>query len=180
MVFSGVHCLIVLATIWIGKLQQPNAKISNYTTNTFIIASFLMVLLFLGAPHNENSAYYSHKTLRQLFAICGLKVIAADYDNYESLSISVSLNRALSNALENIFCIILHQFVEDIVAIVPKNVSLVYVYGHFTCVYVPEARQCSSLISYNAQGHELRFFESPHSRSLFDGEVNESCSLCLC
>jgi 2-polyprenyl-3-methyl-5-hydroxy-6-metoxy-1,4-benzoquinol methylase len=98
----------------VGQLS-PNGVVVFTTINAFGIARFLQALLNHEAVHPDHVAYYSTKTLATLLRRDQLTILESGYYRAEPLSGVISINRAVSNAIEYAATAIWPQFGEGIV-----------------------------------------------------------------
>ncbi|MCM2285284.1 MAG: methyltransferase domain-containing protein [Desulfobacula sp.] len=106
-----------------NSVLSHNGRILITTTNAFNIVRFLKSFLFHEAVHNEHTAYYSHKTISRLISMSGLKCDDFGYYKCEPIT-EFSLNRVISNLIENSLCIFFPQFSEGIVIVAYKKNNL--------------------------------------------------------
>jgi 2-polyprenyl-3-methyl-5-hydroxy-6-metoxy-1,4-benzoquinol methylase len=93
----------------------PNGRILLTTVNAFGVVRFLKALFDHEAVHPEHTAYYSGRTLRRLFTLCGLQLTKLGYYKCEPLT-RLSLNGIITNVTEHILAYPWPQFSEGIVA----------------------------------------------------------------
>ena len=103
-----------------AQVLVPDGRIIITTTNAFGIVRFVKALLFHEAVHDEHTAYFSHKVLSRLFKMSGLCVDSLGYYKCEPLD-RLDLNRAISNTIENVFCVFFPQFSEGVIAVAKKR-----------------------------------------------------------
>lgn len=102
------------------NVLSTDGKIIITTSNAFSIVRFVKSLLFHEAVHNEHTAYYSHKTLGRLLKMYDFE--GCDFGYYKCEPIcNLSLNRLISNLIENILCVIFPQFSEGVVVSAKKH-----------------------------------------------------------
>lgn len=106
-----------------NSVLSPGGRIVITTSNAFHIVRFIKALLFHEAVHNEHTAYYSHKTISRLLNMCNLDCTNFGYYKCEPL-INYSLNRFVSNVIENFMCVFFPQFSEGIVVTAQKKRKL--------------------------------------------------------
>ena len=92
---------------------EPGGVLLITTVNTFGVARFAKALLYHEAVHPEHTAYYSHRTLQRLCAMCGLRVSLLGYYRCEPMD-RFSLNLLASNSVERALAPLWPQFSEGI------------------------------------------------------------------
>ena len=103
-----------------NNILSPRGRIIITTSNAFNIVRFIKALLFHEAVHNEHVAYYSQKTIGRLLNMCNLDTAEFGYYKCEHLQKNFSINRFISNSVENIFCFLFPHFSEGIVVSAQK------------------------------------------------------------
>jgi len=97
-----------------ASVLSPDGHIIITTTNAYGIVRFIKMFLNHEAIHDEHTVYFSHKTLDRLIKMCGMSSLRYGYYKCEPIT-SLSLNRLISNLIENVICLIWPQFSEGIV-----------------------------------------------------------------
>lgn len=87
------------------------------TANAFGIVRYLKSIFSYESVHPEHTAYYSKKTLDRVLKMNGLQFSEFGYYKCEPLSVGFSLNRLLSNLVENTCCLFFPQFSEGVTII---------------------------------------------------------------
>jgi 2-polyprenyl-3-methyl-5-hydroxy-6-metoxy-1,4-benzoquinol methylase len=93
----------------------PTGRILLTTVNAFGVARFVKALLNHEAVHPEHTAYYSHRTISRLCAMCGMQVEWLGYYRCEALT-HFSLNGLVTNGIEHVFALPWPQLSEGLMA----------------------------------------------------------------
>ncbi len=101
----------------------PGGQLLITTINAFNITRFVKAFMSHEAVHSEHTAYYSYKTIDRLLAMSNLNISDFGYYKCEPLSVEYSLNRVISNLIENVVCLPFPQFSEGIIVAAHKPVE---------------------------------------------------------